>query len=814
MSFLGLLILWGPLTEDGTPEAFLSRYCVECHGQEKPKRGLRLDRLPEDPGDPRLAAPWGRVLDRVSRGEMPPKGSGRPSDKEAADFVKSLETRLREASLARQREVGRVPLRRLNRVEYETTLRDLLGAPLEVKDLLPDDNVAAGFDKVSTALEISSSHLLRYQDAAEKALAGSIPTRPRQLLKDRRTGREITQNLVHWKEMLGTSARLEGETLVAYIRPWDYIPCATVPVPGEGRYRLRASLYAVGTSGAPMPVVVTCRDQYGRDDTDVRAVVDAPAGTPRVIEGTFWLKTREILVLAGWSLPSGRAFSESRKNSPIDAYRGPGLAVEWLEIEGPLDPWPPAGYRRLFGDVPLRPASVAKLIAQGLPAPPEPATRPDQWWIYDPLVVSSQAPREDAERLMREFLPLAFRRPVPEDLVRFYVDQIHRDLARGVAFSEAMLRGYQAVLCSPHFLFLEERPGALDDYALASRLSYFLWSSMPDRELLDRAARGELRKPEILDAEVDRLLRDLKATRFTANFAGQWLDLRSVNATSPDPELYGEFDDFLFWSMPRETELFFEEILRNDRSLTEFVHSDWTFLNERLARHYGVPGVRGGEFHRVKLPPECHRGGVLTQASVLKVTADGTRTSPVLRGKWVLDRILGQPPRPPPPDIPVLEPDIRGATTIRQQLDRHRNTPACAGCHRQIDPPGFALENFDVIGGWRDFYRASRPGGATVELANYPGRRVFRGLEVDATGVTPDGRPFKDLEDYKRLLLADPDALARSLAEKLIIYSTGGELQFADREIVRGLVAASREKNYGLRSLVRAVVGSRVFLCK
>jgi hypothetical protein len=264
--------------------------------------------------------------------------------------------------------------------------------------------------------------------------------------------------------------------------------------------------------------------------------------------------------------------------------------------------------------------------------------------------------------------------------------------------------------------------------------------------------------------------------------------------------------------MPRETELFFEEVLRSDLSLTDFVHSDWTYLNQRLSQHYGIGDVFGGELRKVKLPADSHRGGVLTQAAVLKVTADGTRTSPVLRGKWVLDRILGQPPNPPPPDIPAIEPDIRGATTIRQQLDKHRHTPACAACHRAIDPPGFALENFDVIGGWRDFYRGTR--GQLVDLANYPGRKIFRGLDVEQGGETPDGKPFKGIEEYKQILLADKDQVARNLARKLIIYATGADIQFADREVVEELVVKARENKYGFRSLVHEVVQSRVFLNK
>jgi hypothetical protein len=724
----------------------------------------------------------------------------------------ALQRQLHVASLAQQQRDGRVVLRRLNRIEYETTLCDLLGTAVEVKDLLPDDNSAAGFDNVSAVLEISAAHLLRYQEAAEKALRAVIPNRPLAEFKERRTGRQITEKMVHFKDMLGKSARLDGDTLFLYARPYSHIPCATAPAPQAGRYRVRASVYAVGTAGKPLPMRMVCDDLYGRDESDVRAVRDVPADKTTVIEGEVDLKQRQAIVFVGWSLPGLREWGQKLP----DMKTAPGLAVEWVEIEGPIDAWPPVGYQRLFAGVPLKPQSVARAEAEGRPAPPQPAKRPLDSYIYDPLVMAPAKPREDAERLMKAFLPLAFRRPVSAELQQYYVKLVHAALDSKAAFPEAMILGYKAALCSPHFLFLTEPIAggrrALDDYALAARLSYFLWSSPPDDELRRLAANGELTKPSVLRAQTERLLNDPKARRFTANFAGQWLDLRKINATSPDPQIYGEFDDFLFWSMPRETEMFFEDILRGDLPLTDFVHSDWTFLNQRLAQHYGIAGVAGGELRKVKLPPNCHRGGVLTQASIMKVTADGTRTSPVLRGKWVLERIIGQPPSPPPPDIPSIEPDIRGATTIRQQLDKHRNTPVCASCHKAIDPPGFALESFDVIGGWRDFYRGTR--GSQVDLANYPGRKIFRGLEVEKGGQTPEGKPFKDIDEYKQLLLADKDQLARNLAQKLIVYATGADIQFADREVVEQLVAKSRAKNYAFRSLVHEVVQSRVFLMK
>jgi hypothetical protein len=798
--------------------AFAGQHCLGCHGPELQKARLRLDTLPPASASAKAERLWVRVFDRISRGEMPPSSQERPAEDEARATLTALHDHLREVSLARQRREGRVALRRLNRTQYETTLRDLLETQVEVADLLPDDNLSAGFDRVATALDVSPVHLLRYQVAAEKALRSAIPDRPRNPFQERRTGKQITENMPLFRELLGNLARLEGDTLILYVRPYSHIPCATAPAPQSGRYRVRASVYAVGTGGKPLPLRFARDDLYGRDESDVRGVRDVPADVPTVIEGEFDLKERQHLVLAGWSLPSMRAALEGLQGKPLDTAHAPGLAVQWIEIEGPLGAWPPPSYRRLFGDLPLVPASTAQALAEGRPAPPEPARRPDGWWLSDPLTPATASPREDAERLLRAFVANAFRRPVGRDVEDRFVRLVHDALDDRASFADALLLGYKAVLCSPHFLFLTEPietegvDSRLDGYAVAARLTYFLWSSQPDPELLRLAARGTLTRPEVLRTQVGRLLDDPRSARFVADFTGQWLDLRKIDATSPDPQIYGEFDDFLFWSMPRETRAFVAEVLRADRPLTEFVDSSWTFLNQRLAQHYGIPNVSGGELRKVELPASSHRGGVLTQASVLKVTADGTRTSPVLRGKWVLERILGRPPEPPPPDIPAIEPDIRGATTIRQQLDKHRHTPACASCHRHIDPPGFALESFDVIGGWRDFYRGTR--GPMVELANYPGRSIFRGLDVEQGGETPDGRAFRNIDEYKSILLADKDQLARSLIQKLLVYATGADIQFADREVVEQLVAKSRDSGYRFRSLVHEIVQSRVFLNK
>jgi hypothetical protein len=800
----------------------LEAHCLDCHGPAVQKAKLRLDDLQPDLNDERTMSIWTKVHDKLVAGEMPPKNRERPPQDAIQAATTWLKRELHAASLDRQRKKGRVVVRRLNGTEYENTIRDLLGTRVNLKEMLPEDNTAAGFDNVGAALDISATHQLLYQEAAEKAVASVIPPHPPMPFRDRRTGEEMSEKGPNFRQTLTRSCLLKGDALVIYSKLPRYGLCSTASVPAAGRYKVRMSIAAVGAENKAVPAAFLTVEQSGREDPVLRDMRDIPPGPPAVVEVEIDLKKRQAFVvnlLSHWDI---RVFKK-----PIEEYTGPGLLVEWLEIEGPIGTWPPTSYQSLFAGVPLKPRSVARAESEGKKTPKVPANRSEYSWANDPLVPASAQPKEDAERLLRAFLPRAFRRPVSEELQRHFIARVHDKLDKGYPFLDAMTYGYKAILSSPYFLLMVE-PGPstagdeadlpsprLDDFALAARLSYFLWSSLPDEELLAVAEKGELSRPDVLHAQVERLLRSPRAHRFTEDFTGQWLDLRKIDATIPDPQLYGDFDGTLLWAMPRETQAFFEEVLTHDRSLLEFIDSDWTMLNERLARHYGIPGVAGNDFRKVTLPPGSHRGGVMTQASVLKVTADGTRTSPVLRGKWVLERIIGKPPAPPPPDVPSIEPDIRGATTIRQQLDKHRNVAACAACHVHIDPPGFALENFDPIGGWRDFYRASaRTRAGIVTLPNYTGRPFYRGPDVEKGGETPEGHKFEDIDQYKKLLLADKDQLARSLTQKLLIYATGADIQFADREVVEQIVATLRRKNYGFRTLIHEVVQSRVFLNK
>ncbi|MBC8002210.1 MAG: DUF1592 domain-containing protein, partial [Opitutaceae bacterium] len=508
----------------------------------------------------------------------------------------------------------------------------------------------------------------------------------------------------------------------------------------------------------------------------------------------------------------------SRWQNPLAEKDGQsGVVFRWLEVEGPIyDQWPTYGHKLLFGDLPManrktepppesQPVGTNQVAAQRRFVPAA------------GVELDSKNPLKDAEPLLREFVRHAYRRPAATKEIKRFLPVIEGALKKGNTFTDAMIAGYTAVLCSPEFVCLEEKPGRLDDYAIASRLAFFLWNSAPDTQLLALASRRQLHQPDVLRAQTERLLNDPKSRRFTDAFLDYWLDLRRIESTSPDSELYPDYylDDLLTESAREETQQFFVELLRQDLPARNLVASDFAMLNERLAVHYGVPPVNGVAVRSVPLPKDSPRGGLMTQASVLKVTANGTTTSPVLRGAWIMERILGQKPPPPPPSVPAVEPDIRGAVTIRQQLDKHRDLESCAACHTKIDPAGFALENFDVMGGWRERYRAMGDGVPEKGLAKSGQKFAFHlALPVDASGELPDGRKFRNIADFKQLLLNDEKQIARNLARQLTTYSTGAAVGFGDREKVERILQNASASHYGVRSLLHEVVQSDLFLSK
>jgi hypothetical protein len=765
---------------------FLARHCVVCHGEHKAKGNLRLDKLTIDLADGTVRGHWTAVTKRLEVGEMPPEGRPRPPVEDVRALVDWLKPRVAAAEIAARTTQGRVILRRLNRVEYENTVRDLLGIPVNLKDQLPEDGRANGFDNAGAANHTSSFLMEKYLEASDTALNMAIANLPkpppsstkRHSLKDGYPVRGTTEDVYRFLK--------DGEVVCFCSSEWHSVgPTEFYPTEG-GTYRFRISASAFQSAGKPVTFRVTINGSRLTGKNGLVGYFDAPAGKPAVYAFVRYMEPRTTIML----LPYGLTDSGTVHKVGGEKWNGPGLAVQYIDVEGPLNrEWPPESHRRIFGE------TARKTIRDHNHG--------------DRAEVVSDRPLVDADRILTAFTRRAFRRTVTAEDVAPFLAIVRAKLAEGYPFDPAMRAALKGVLISPDFLFLRERPGRLDDFALASRLSYFLWSTMPDDELFALAEQKKLGRADVLRQQVERLLASPKAAAFTENFVGQWLGLREIDTTEPSHILYPEFDHLLKVSMIRETELFFDEILKNDLSLANFVASDFTMLNGRLARHYGIPGVIGWEFHKTPLPTDSHRGGLLTMAGILKVTANGTTTSPVLRGAWVMDRILGTPPPPPPDNVPALDTDIRGARTIREQLAKHRSIESCAACHRQIDPPGFALESFDCIGGWRDNYRATGLG----EYVFVDGRRMpyLKGKKVDPADVTAQGERFENIDQLKQIVLKDKTRLARALTTKLIAYATGQAPQESDREMVNAIVAKSGATGYGLRSLVHEIVQSPLF---
>jgi hypothetical protein len=638
--------------------------------------------------------------------------------------------------------------------------------------------------------------------------------------------------------------------------------------PVAGRYKLRIAGYTIWVAGggvarwfyesqgaAKAPVYHTllwhrpnldevypgCRNEpigvyaQGAGQTHPIGAVDFTP-KPSVKEIDVFLTTGEVVRTDGMRLFRTRVNgTDEQYVNPLATEDGmPGYAVQWVEIEGPFDDDPAvaSGYERLFGPLPLVSSEPSRggmslEVAPSAPGGPGPAPGagprrppgpggPGRGTLREALYeVESAAPREDAERLLRSFLKRAYRRPVAEEDAQRFLALFDDQFAKGAGFGRSLLSAYTAVLASPGFVFIEEKPGRLDDRALATRLALFLWNSIPDDTLRDLADRGELSKPEVLRAQAERMLDDPKSRRFVEAFTDYWLDLRKIDDTAPSTTLYNDYelDDPLKLAAVEETRLFFAELLRGDLPARNVVDSDFTFLNERLAEHYGIGGVSGVAFRKVKLPDESLRGGLMTQASVLKVSANGTTTSPVIRGHWITERILGLETPPPPPTVEAVQPDIRGAVTIRQQLEKHRTNVSCASCHSKMDPPGFALESFDVMGGYRERYRAVSEKVPAVKGVGMNGQAFafHYALPVDSAGSLPDGRPFNDVRDLKRILAEDERPIARNLARQVTVFATGAPVRFSDREAIEAVLDATEGGHYGVRSLVHAIIQSDLF---
>ena len=762
----------------------MAEYCAKCHGDEKPKGDFQISSLSPSLQDRASRDHWATVLKQLKSGEMPPEDKPRPDETTLNTFMQWIGQQLHAAAVEERTINGRVVLRRLNRSEYEHTVCDLLGISAGFQEMLALDGASNGFDNVGSALHISSFALERYLEAGNKALNLAIANTPQPPLIKQRYDLKQQHSVKLSQEAV--FRHLDEGVVLFTSSPWTALSLSDFYPPEGGQYRIRISASAIQSDGKPVTYRVTTGELRGK--SGLVGYFDAPPGNPTINEIVVRLEPRSGMAVLPYGLPRSDVITKT----DVNKYPGPGLAVQWMEIEGPLhDSWPPASHVELFGD-------LKRQIF--------PSTQ-----INDYQQVVSENPDEDARRVLAKFLRRALRRTVNDEDITPYFKLFRGKLDEGQRFEESLRVALLAVLVSDEFLFLSENLGPLDDFALASRLSYFLWSSLPDEGLLKLAEAKRLHDSTVLQQQVDRMLADPKAGAFTENFTGQWLGLRNIDFTEPNYLIYPEFDHMLKVSMIRETELFFAEVLKNDLSLTNFVQSDFSMLNGRLAKHYGIPGPDGWEFKKTALPEGCHRGGVMTMASVLKVTANGSYTHPVHRGVWFLERMHGKRPPNPPANTPVIEPDIRGTVGIRDQLSKHRQG-SCAKCHVKIDPPGFALESFDVIGGWREHYRSSGNGEEVV----VDGRKMayLRGQPVECADEFADGRKFQNIDEFKQLLLADKDQLTRALTRQLLTYATGARVQFADREDVTAIVKSIRTENYGLLSLIHRIVDSRPFLNK
>ncbi len=718
---------------------FIAQNCVDCHDGTTKEAGLDLTTTNWQPEDRGNFERWIEIFDRVHARKMPPAEADQPTDEARHSFEKALGTELNALSAARQKTNGRTVLRRLNRVEYENSLHDLLDIRIPLQQLLPEDTPAHGYDTVAEGLRFSQLQMEKYLEAADAALDAAIhfelapePTKKRYTYKEEKGIREnldtpegtirdpVSKQKHHiiFKEL--------DDAVVFFsdgYSPTDLRQFSS-RVPGD--YRLRISAYGHQTQGHPAMMTI-----YADNFREKRLLgfFDMPADEARVVDLRIQLRQNEHLKIE----PYGTGFDEQGQDIwkiSGPAYKGSGLAVQWVEVEGPLyASWPPPSMKAVFGELPIVELPENKRKWQN-----------NRRVAYE---LRPADPAADLRKVVERFASRAFRRPIESNEADRFVQLGEDQLSAGKPFEQAVRVALRGILCLPQFLILEETPGRLNDYALASRLSYFLWSTTPDEQLLQLAHVGKLAQSEVLREQTNRLLDDPRAQQFVHNFVGQWLDLRRIDATSPDMRLYPEFDNMLQLSMVGETEAFFHELLAKNLSIDNLIHSDFLMLNRRIAEHYGIDSVVGEDYQHVALPAGSPRGGILTQASVLKVTANGTVTSPVMRGAWVMKRLLGEPPAPPPP-VPAIEPDTRGTTTIRELLAKHRSDATCASCHQDIDPPGFALESFDVIGGYRERYRSLEKGDRPQYKLR--GRDIYQyklALPVDASGELPDGRTFQ-----------------------------------------------------------------------
>ena len=780
-----------------TQSEFLSQYCLDCHDGSDDNR---WDLSAFQSLDASSMGKWTRVYDRIKNGEMPPPDAEQPAPETRARFQRSLYDSLDKRSRQHQQQHGRVGLRALTPVEYQHALNDLLEINLELSYMIPSGGSSNSFDTIADKQGFSPLHARKYLEAAELAIDHAIRMDPKpEHLKKRYPYKK--HKLVR-KNIDKDDHNTIGETdkgIVMFHSASYLFKLYDLEIVG-GHYKIRAKARSFQSPGN-RPVVLTLNSgDYRKGSTELLAYFDITNET-RIVEADVFLRRNEY-VFPGVEDLLHPDDGKNIWNVGPDTYNGSGLELEWVEIEGPFHSvWPPSSTTRLFPG-----QAIEKL--------PEVRWSHERKRHYEYAVNDGDDAKGKLKQVLLAFANRAYCRPVQEKELETLLRPGLQVLEQGRGLESAVRVSLRGLLSSPELLFFMAQPGKLDDHALATRLSFFLWKSLPDSRLREVADRGQLSNPKILRQQLERMLNDEKSNRFVNDFTNQWLRLSEIDATSPDQQLYPEYEVLLRKSMLQETRRFFKDLVEEDGSTDNLVDSEYAFLNRRLAEHYGVNNVHGEHFRRVELPEPSPRGGVMTQASILKVTANGTVTSPVRRGAWVLTHLLGTPPAPPPPNVGSIEPDTRGAKTIRELLNKHRADASCASCHNQLDPPGFALESFDVIGGYRAHYRSKKHGRRpTQKLRN---RNIWEykiGLPVDPSGVE-QGESFEDIQQFKKILLKRREAVAKNLIQKLIEYSTGAEIQFADRKIVEGILDRTRESNFGVRSIIREIILSPIFLRK
>ncbi len=802
-----------PLCASASPrEDFVAEHCVACHGPDKQKGDRRFDDLPSEITTLDEIVRWQEVVDLMNLEEMPPEDEPQPDEAERVAMINSMTEFISEAATRLADTGGHSVLRRINSWEYQHTIGDLLS--INVSDWNPSENFPAevvvdGFDNNGKELVTSGMLLDHYLLAAEGAIerATHFGEKPESQQYEQASpfyfsGRENKHlpKLFHVDRFRFIPETPYTDMYGRHYRGGHigFEPLALKGVPQSGIYTVRVKAAALDSdhpygkalndfrSGDPLVLELAAVNREGSVESEgsvsehrTLALEELTSPEPKWLEWDVYLEkgfepeirfrngtmatkrlVRIITSNAG-EHPEVAPFAEmkagmEKSHGLLKVYRGPKLRVWEIQVEGPhIEEWPPEGHRKLYGDL-----------------------QPDE---LTPGTVS--------ERL-HAFARSAYRRPLEEEELAPILKLVSDKLKEGLEPIEALQLGFQTILSSPSFIYLAEGEGALNDYALASRLAYFIWSSTPDFLLLKAANAGKLSYPEELRRQVDRMLSDPKSDRFVSNFVRLWLGLDSIGEMPISNAFQEYFRNNLETAMRSETETFFRHLLDENLPPSEFLTADYSFLNRELGMHYGIEGLEGNHMRKVSLA-DSGRGGLTSQALFLTASANGVDTSPVVRGIYVLEKVLGYSPPPPPPDVPEIESDINGATSIREQLAKHREAASCAECHRKIDPLGFALENYDAIGAYRE---------------KYPDR-----IEIDSSGELPGGESFNSPVEFRHLIAKRGDDFTRCLSEKLLAYALGRELEFGDREVIDEITSGLQESKGGMHDLIKAVVLSKSF---